>query len=475
MTINAKAGQKTVRRPNSAADMTAVQLIEAYKAKTLSPVQVVEDVLARMEASEPKVHAMWALDPEAALDAARQSEQRWNKGIPSGVLDGVPITIKDNIATRGVAIPLGTAATKLVPATEDGPSAARSREAGAVIVGKTTMPDYGMMSSGLSTFHELARNPWNLATNPGGSSAGAGSAAAIGYGPLHIGTDIGGSIRLPASWCGIVGFKPSFGRVPVDPPYIGRAVGPMTRTVADSALLMSVISKPDRRDTTSLPYEKLDWLDLDMKQRNVRIAMLLEAGAGMETDPEIVAAVEASAEIFRSVGFTVDIIKPFLTSTMLYGLDRFLRTRSWLTISKLSPEIQDKVEPWIREWVEPAGSYTGEDVFTGFSQVDATREAMLDAMRDYDFLISPVTPVSSFPAEWGSPTNDPQRAFDHVAYTIPGNMSGQPGISINCGYAGDGAPIGLQIMGQRFDDLGVLRMAQLFERLRPEQRPWPTV
>ena len=171
----------------------------------------------------------------------------------------MPITIKENIATKGVPVPLGTAATELVPAAADAPPAARVREAGAIILAKTTMPDYGMLSSGLSSFHPLSRNPWDVRKGPGGSSAGGGAAAAAGYGPLHIGTDIGGSLRLPASWCGIFSLKPSLGRIPIDPPYTGRAAGPMTRTVADAALMMQVLSQPDVRDSMSLPAQDIAW------------------------------------------------------------------------------------------------------------------------------------------------------------------------------------------------------------------------
>src|SRR5206468_10664581 len=192
---------------------------------------------------------------DAARDAAKASTARWSGGEPSGTLDGVPVTVKGNLATKGDAVPLGAASVKLVPAEKDAPPAARLREAGAIIFAKTTMPDYGMLSSGLSSFHALARNPWDLTKNPGGSSAGAGAAAAAGYGPLHIGTDIGGSIRLPAGWCGVVGLKPSGGRIPIKPAYAGRVAGPMTRTVADAALMMAALSRPDWRDATSLAYQ----------------------------------------------------------------------------------------------------------------------------------------------------------------------------------------------------------------------------
>src|SRR5918995_3267567 len=262
-------------------DMTAGELIANYKAKKLSPVEAVNAVIAHIETWEPKLKALYAPDFEGARKAAKASEKRWQAGRPQGGLDGVPITIKENIATKGVPVPLGTAATDLVPAADDAPASARVREAGAVILAKTTMPDYGMLSSGRSSFHPLTRNPWNLAWNPGGSSAGAGAACAAGYGPLHLGTDIGGSVRLPACWCGLVGLKPSLGRIPVDPPYVGRCAGPMTRTVDDAALMMCVLSKPDRRDGTSLPADSsLHWKTLDKSPRKLRIGLMLNAGTG---------------------------------------------------------------------------------------------------------------------------------------------------------------------------------------------------
>ena len=235
------------------ADLTATDLLAHYRDGSLSPVEVTEAVLARVESLEPKLCALYALDPTAAREAARESERRWLRNDPAGPLDGVPITVKENIATRGTPVPQGTAATELIPATEDAPAAARLRAAGAVIFSKTTMPEYGMLSSGVSTFHHLSRNPWDTTRTPGGSSAGAAAAAAAGYGPIHIGTDIGGSIRLPAGWCGVVGLKPTHGRVAVGNPYPGRAIGPLARTAADAALALAVMTGPDRRDSTSLP------------------------------------------------------------------------------------------------------------------------------------------------------------------------------------------------------------------------------
>ncbi|MGH6765689.1 MAG: amidase family protein, partial [Bradyrhizobium sp.] len=201
-------------------DLSAVDLLAGYRSKQFSPSEVLEDILAHIAVWEPHIKALYAFDPEGARAAARASTERWQNGRHSGSLDGVPVTIKDNIATKGVPVPLGTAAMRLVAAPADAPPAARLREAGAVIFSKTTMPDYGMLSSGLSSFHPLTRNPWDLTKNPGGSSSGAGAAGAAGYGPLHLGTDIGGSVRLPACWCGLVALKPSLGRVPIDPPYV---------------------------------------------------------------------------------------------------------------------------------------------------------------------------------------------------------------------------------------------------------------
>src|SRR3954449_8154918 len=224
-------------------DLSAVDLMAGYRAKQFSPSEVLEEVLAHVAVWEPHIKALYLYDPDAARAVAKASTDRWNTGEPVGTLDGVPVTIKDNIATKDQPVPLGAASVKLAPSPKDAPPAARLREAGAIIFSKTTMPDYGMLSSGLSSFHPLTRNPWDVSKNPGGSSSGAGAAGAAGYGPLHVGTDIGGSVRLPAGWGGLVGVQPSLGRVPIAPPFVARCAGPMTRTVEDAALMMSVLSK----------------------------------------------------------------------------------------------------------------------------------------------------------------------------------------------------------------------------------------
>lgn len=454
-------------------ELSAAELLALYAKGEASPLEATRAVIAHIEAWEPHLQATYAFDAQGALAQARASEARWLQRQPMGGLDGVPALLKENIATKGVPMPLGSAATELVPMTEDAPPAARLREAGAVLLGKSTMPDYGMLSSGLSSFHPLTRNPWDLSKNPGGSSAGAGAGAAAGYGPLHVGTDIGGSLRLPASWCGIFALKPSLGRIPIKPPYAGRVAGPMTRTVRDAALLMRELSRPDWRDTMSLPWQDIDWLNLERDPKGLRIGLQMDAGWGLAVEPETAAAVQAAARAFEAAGAVVEPMGPFMTRDMADGMDRFWRMRSYLDIGALSPERQRKVLPYIRDWAASGASLSAAQVFHGYSQMGAMREAAVNACQPFDFVLSPVSPVPSYAAEWASPTNDPMRPFEHIAFTLPFNMSEQPSAAINCGCTRAGLPIGLQISGRRFDDLGVLQIAAAWERMRPPQRPWP--
>ncbi|TFZ01130.1 amidase [Ramlibacter rhizophilus] len=458
-------------------ELSAAELVAAYRDRAVSPVEATRAVLDHIAAWEPRLHALYLPRPEAALAAARESEARWRRGEPLGPIDGVPITLKDNIATRGDPTPLGTRAVPLSPAQADAPPAARVRESGAVLLAKTTMPDYGMLSSGLSSFHALARNPWDLRKTPGGSSAGAGAAAAAGYGPLHVGTDIGGSLRLPAGWCGIFTLKPSLGRVPIDPPYTGRAAGPMTRTVADSALLMQVLSRPDARDSMSLPWQDIAWGEFDAapeRLRGLRIGLLLDAGCGLPVQPAVRAAVEDAARAFERAGAVVEAMPPFFTRAMLDGMDHFWRMRSHVDMKALPEDARAQVLPYIRQWADSAAGLSADAMFRAASQFHATRVATVAACAPFDYVLSPTSPVVAFEAELPSPTNDPLRPLEHIAFTVPFNMSEQPAASINCGYTDEGLPIGLQIAGRRFDDLGVLKVARAWERIREPQRPWPT-
>ncbi len=457
-------------------ELSATALVAGYRRREFSPVEVTQAVLGHVERWERHLQALYLLRPERALEQARASEARWLRGAPLGPVDGVPATVKDNIATQGDPTPLGTAAMELVPAAVDAPPAARLRESGAVLLAKTTMPDYGMLSSGLSSFHPLARNPWDLTRTPGGSSAGAGAAAAAGYGPLHVGTDIGGSLRLPAGWCGIFTLKPSLGRVPIDPPYTGRAAGPMTRTVADAALLMEVLARPDPRDSMSLPPHQTDWSDIERgldRLRGLRIGLLLDAGCGLAVQPAVRAAVEQAARLFTQAGAEVRPMPPFLTREMLDGMDRFWRMRALSDLQGLPADRRDRVLPYIRAWAESASQLDGMAVYRAASQFHATRVATVAACAAFDYVLSPVSPVPAFPAELPSPTNDPLHPLEHIGFTVPFNMSEQPAASIHCGCTPEGWPIGLQIAGRRFDDLGVLQVSRAFEVLRGSPPAWP--
>ncbi len=459
---------------NALHELSASELSAAYRTRDLSPVEVTQAVIAHIERWEPELCAMYAFDPSTALTMARAAEARWRAGAPLSLLDGVPVTIKENIATKGVPVPMGSAASELIPALDDSPPAARLRAAGGVFLGKTTMPDMGMLSSGLSSFHKLARNPWDLHLNPGGSSAGAGAAAAAGYGPLHVGTDIGGSIRLPAGWCGVFGLKPSAGRVPIKPPFTGRVAGPMTRTVLDAALMMAVLSRPDWRDTTSLPPQDIAWTELTIDVRGLKIGLHLEPGWGLPLNAETAAAVNAAARQFEAAGAIIEPVKTFMTREAIDGMDAFWRLRSHLDIKSLPQHRQDKVLPYIREWAAGGALLSAAQLFHGYSQMAAMREAAVAACQPFNFVLSPVSPVPTYPAEWAGPTNDPARPLEHIAYTLPYNMSEQPAASVNCGYTANGMPIGLQIIGQRFDDLGVLQVARAWELMRGVQRAWPS-
>jgi aspartyl-tRNA(Asn)/glutamyl-tRNA(Gln) amidotransferase subunit A len=465
-------------RPTMAAihERSAAELAQAYASGELSPVHAARAALERIGAWEPRINAMYRVHHDGALEQARASEARWRAGRPLSALDGVPITIKENIYTRGDPAPIGTRANEdaqMQPA--DAPSAARVREAGCVILGKTTMPDFGMLSSGVSSLHGVTRNPWNLEHNPSGSSSGAAAAAVAGYGPLHLGTDIGGSVRLPATHCGIFALKPSLGRVPVHPPYMGRVVGPMTRTVADAALLMNIIARPDARDFMGLPYQECNFGAIaPVDPRRLRIGFLPDMGVGLQVQPQVRAAAEAAATALAGAGCAVESCRSFLTEAMLDGMCRFFEARSHNDLMQLSSGKREKVLPFVSEWCTwRAAQFTGREVMQAYTLVMAMREAAVAAIQPYDFILSPVSPIVAYEAELPAPGNDPRHALPHIAFTVPYNMSEQPAASVNWSYSSEGLPIGVQVIGRRFDDVGVLGLARLIEQLRPQQRPWP--
>jgi Asp-tRNA(Asn)/Glu-tRNA(Gln) amidotransferase A subunit family amidase len=448
-------------------------LLAGYEARAFTPSEVMEAVIAQIARREPALGALYAYDPEMARQLAAESTRRWDRGAACGKLDGVPATIKDLIPTRGTPTPLGTAATELLAASEDAPPAARLKEAGAIVFAKTTMPDYGMLSSGLSSFHTLTRNPWDLSKNPGGSSSGAAAAAAALFGPLHLGTDIGGSVRLPAGWCGLVGLKPSLGRVPIDPYYMARCAGPMTRTVDDTALMMEVLAQPDARDATSLPPQAVDWQARVGSVRGLRIGLMMEAGCGLPVDPQVGVAVRAAADVFAAEGAAIAAVDGVLTREILDGIDIFWRTRSWDDIARLPAARRRKVLPYILDWASKGETSTGRQVVAGFNRSYELRRRCAALFTQVDVVLSPVSPTLSFPAEFASPLNDPQRPFEHITFTLPWSMSEQPAIAINCGFAREGWPIGLQIVTPRFADAQAVALARWFEERRGPLQHWP--
>jgi amidase/aspartyl-tRNA(Asn)/glutamyl-tRNA(Gln) amidotransferase subunit A len=263
--------------------------------------------------------------------------------------------------------------------------------------------------------------------------------------------------------------------VPIDPPYTGRAAGPITRSVHDAALMMQALSAPDARDSMSLPPQPIAWAEAGtpLPLRGLRLGLLLDAGCGLPVDPEVHSAVAQAARLFEQAGAHIEPMRPFLTRQMLDGMDHFWRMRSMMDLRTLVPAQRAQVLPFIRDWAMSAHGFDGPQVFQASEQFHATRVATVRACQPYDFVLSPVAPITAFAAELPSPTNDPLRPLEHIAFTVPYNMSEQPAASIHCGYSAAGLPIGLQIAGRRFDDLGVLRLARAFEQLRGPQRPWP--
>ena len=448
----------------------------------MTSLQIAEATIDRINECEPALNALYLNKAETARMQAAASDQRRASGKALSSLDGVPITLKENLYTTGDPAPIGTAATPLEPKTVNSPVADRVREAGLVLVGKTTMPDFGMLSSGQSSFHGVTRNPWQLDRNPGGSSSGAAAACAAGYGPLHVGTDIGGSVRIPASFCGIYGLKPSLGRVPIHPPFMGRVAGPMTRTVVDAARLMNVISRPDPeyRDFMNLPPQTIDFAaELDrFSLKGKRIAVLSDMRVGLDVQNDVAAATWECGQLLEQHGARVEPIQSFITREMLDGICGFFEARSCADIVKMSAATKAKILPFIVQWAtHRAKKFSGETVIAFYAQIMAMREATVAATHSFDFVVSPVCPVPAFEAEYCCPQNDPQHALDHIAFTVPYNMSEQPAASINWNYSthkrSTGLPIGVQVAGRRFDDLGVLQLSRVIEQIRPTQRPWP--
>lgn len=447
------------------ADLSAADTTAGYRSGQFSPLEVLEAVTRRMDEHEPTINAMWKVTIDEK--AAETSAKRWKAGTPLSELDGVVVTVKENLARAGIPMTLGTAAGEPVIPQANSPVVDRLEEAGALIVGATVMPDWAMLSSGVSSRHGITRSPLNPALTTGGSSSGAGAAAAAGYGPIHIGTDIGGSVRLPGTWLGLATFKPSFGRVPLAAPYQGRCAGPLARRMSDVIAAMNIIGRGDARDYSALPgFEGAYGAGagaVELDPTRLRVGVLAHAGCGMDVDPEVAAVVAHVADVCAEAGAQVEEVQPFMTQELLDNIDVCWRVRSYNDYAALDAEEQAKVLPYIARWVEPAARVSGSELMAAYNSIHTMRRRTVAATQPYDIVLSPVAPVAAFAAELPMPYNDPTQSMGHISFTVPYNMSEQPAATVNGGYTSDGRAVGVQVAGRRFADAQVLSVAQWLE------------
>ena len=446
--------------------LDAGALSAGYAAGTFSPSEVAEHVLARVAEREPELNALYLHEPAEVRADAAASTARWAAGEQLSDFDGVPTTVKENIARAGKPKPSGTALPHPPVAPANAPTTDRLVEAGAVIVGSTTMPDWGMLSSGVSSLHGITRGGYDPATTSGGSSAGAGTAAAAGYGPLHVGTDIGGSIRLPGTWQGLTALKPSEGLIPLDVPYQGRAAGPLSRTTADSIRLMSIIAKPDYRDYLTREYREMNWSLEPLSPRGMRVALQLDAGSGLAVEPETRAIVERAAALFEAAGATVEILEPFVGQEVLDGLVNFWRSRSYADLELLSEAERGMILPFIEQWCAAGADVSAAQTVRNVNRAAEMAQLTRIATEPFDLVLSPVTPVAAFAAEQPMPIDDPAATMGHISFTVPYNMSGQPAVSVGAGIQADGRTVGLQIAGKIGTDDRLMQVAHWFEQAR---------
>ena len=452
--------------------LSAADLAAAIRRKKVSPREVVDAVLARIEKTRI-LNAFVTLDADGARRAARAAERALtSRSAVLGPLHGVPFSVKDLIITKGMRTTFGTPLHRDNVPTEDAPAVARMKAAGGILLGKTNTPTFGWVGITDNLVFGLTRNPWNLERTPGGSSGGAGAAVAAGLGPLALGTDGGGSIRKPAAFCGIVGHKPSFGRVPVYPFSAAWSLshaGPMTRTVKDAALMMNVCSGPDERDPYSLPAEKVDYVKaLAGGIKGLRVAYSPTLGIAAAVDPEILASVASAVRAFREAGCRVETVEPSWPSVWDAWRAIFLGGIA----TRLAPQLhrRDEIDAGLLPIIEEALAWGPTRYVQAWMDRLAWWEHPRRFFEKYDLLVTPTATTPAFehgilyPATIAGVKVDRQASS---AYTYPFNVTGQPAISVPCGFTRGGLPIGLQIVGRRYDDVTVLRAAAAFEAARP--------
>ncbi len=457
------------------ADLDCANMAARFRRRDLSPVEVVRDVLARIE-HHAAINAFVAVDAEGALAAARASEARWQAGAPLGAIDGIPATIKDNIWAKGLPTRRGSRTSDSAPASEDSPATARLCEQGAVILGKTTMPEHGWIGVCHSPLTGITRNPWNPDHTPGGSTGGGAVAALLGLGLLHVGTDGAGSLRIPAAFTGVFGMKPSFGQVPVYPATQLNVLshqGPITRTVADAARMLSIIGGPDARDMAAWNMPAPDFVSrLDDGVRGLRIAWSPRLGYVETLDPEIAARTERATHLLAEQGAIVEEKDPPL------GAARALIRAMWwpvaASIVDAVPENRrDEMDPGFLTIAERGRAYSVADYLAAYTARAALHDAMRQFHQRYDLLITPTMPVAALRAGHEMPVGDGfgDDWLNWSPYTYPFNLTQQPAASIPCGMTAAGLPVGLQIVGPPRGDMLVLRAARVIERAMPPQRP----
>jgi aspartyl-tRNA(Asn)/glutamyl-tRNA(Gln) amidotransferase subunit A len=452
--------------------LTAVQLLDGYRTRAFSPVEVAAAVMKRIEERNPQLNAFNFVSGEI-LESAKAAESRWMSGMPKGLLDGVPVSIKDIILTKGWPTLRGSKTVDPKgPWNDDAPATARLREHGAVLLGKTTTPEFGWKGVTDSPLTGVTRNPWNPAKTPGGSSGGAAAAVAAGMGPLAVGTDGGGSIRIPCSFTGLFGIKASFGRIPAWPlsPFGTVAhVGPITRSVADAALMLDVLALPDARDWHALPYEARDWrMDLEHGVQDLRIAWSPDLGYA-KVDPEIASLAKDSLKVFEDLGARVEEKHPGFENPEAIFRAHWFSGAAFLLKNMKNKEL---IDPGLVEVAAQGEKITAQELLEAQQKRGALGVHMSLFHRDYDLLVTPTLAVPAFDAGREFPqTSSGRRWTDWTPFTYPFNLTQQPAASIPCGFTREGLPVGLQIVGPRHADALVLRAARAFESARPIRLP----
>ena len=459
--------------------LSAAELIAGYRDGSLSPVAATEAALARIEAHDGTFNAFRLVDAGSALAAARESEERWRIKAPRGHVDGVPTCIKDLLLTKDWSTPRGSKTTDPdQPWEEDAPSVARLREHGAVLLGKTTTPEFGWKGLTDSPLTGITRNPWNPERTPGGSSGGAAVAVATGMAALAIGTDGGGSIRIPAGFTGIFGFKPSGGLVPAYPPSpFGTLahIGPMTRTVTDAAILLSVISEPDSRDWYALPSQgagtAVDYtVGLDDGIGGLRIAFSPSLG-GHPVDPEIAGLVAKAAARFEDLGATVEEADPGLVDCAL-AFRKHWYAGAAAVLDNFTDAQKALMDPGLVEVAAEGAGYGALDYLAAVKLREAMGMAMNLFHQTYDLLLTPSLPIPAFEVDHEVPPGSGmERWTDWTPFSYPFNLTRQPAASVPCGLTSEGLPAGLQIVGPSYADALVLRAARAYEQTQPFEIP----